>query len=139
VAVLAGPVLAAQVRVLLGSTRSSAGTWPAVREEHNMTEFIFAYRSPTGYTPDDPEVGAAWRAWFAGFGPAIRDIGRPVVDPVTVGTTSGDGTHLGGYSVVSAEGLDDALAMAKGCPLVSIGGGVEVGTLVNVPEGLPAS
>lgn len=98
-----------------------------------MTEFIFAYRSPTGYAQGDPETVAAWQAWFAELGPALRDIGRPVSDQVTVGTTGAGSTRLGGYSVVTADGLDDALAMAKGCPLVAVGGGVEVGTLAPIP------
>jgi hypothetical protein len=101
-----------------------------------MTEYIFVYRSPAGYTPDDPEAVASWRAWFGGLGPALLDMGRPVFDPATVGQASSDHTQLGGYSVVSAEGLDDALAMAKGCPLVAIGGGVEVGTLADIPAEL---
>jgi hypothetical protein len=103
-----------------------------------MTEFIFSYRSPAGYTADDPESLAAWQDWFAGLGPALRDIGRPVSDQVTIGTTSANGIRLGGYSVVIADGLDDALAMAKGCPLVTAGGGVEVGTLASLPDNMPA-
>lgn len=103
-----------------------------------MTEFIFAYRSPVGYTARGAEAVAAWQDWFAGLGPALRDIGRPVSDQVTVGTTSANGTRLGGYSVVTADGLDDALAMAKGCPLIAAGGGVEVGTLTNLPDNMPA-
>jgi len=103
-----------------------------------MTEFIFTYRSPAGYRPGEPQAVAAWQDWFAGLGPALRDIGRPVSDQVTVGTITADGTRLGGYSVVTAEGLDDALAMAKGCPLVAAGGGVEVGTLASLPDDRPA-
>jgi hypothetical protein len=103
-----------------------------------MTEFIFTYRFPVGFTPGDAETVATWRAWFSGLGPALRDLGRPVFDRATAGNTSADSTHLGGYSVVSAEGLDDALAMAKGCPLVAIGGGVEVGTLTDIPGELSA-
>jgi hypothetical protein len=31
------------------------------------------------------------------------------------------------YSVVSAEDMDSALALAKDCPVLPVGGGVEVG------------
>jgi hypothetical protein len=31
------------------------------------------------------------------------------------------------YSVVSAEDMDSALALAKDCPVLRVGGGVEVG------------
>jgi hypothetical protein len=98
-----------------------------------MAEFIFAYRSPAGYAPGDAETVNAWRAWFAGMGAALQDMGRPVFSRSTVGATSADGTQLGGYSVVTARNLDEALALAKGCPVVAIGGGVEVGELADIP------
>ncbi|MEZ5168615.1 MAG: hypothetical protein R2695_19850 [Acidimicrobiales bacterium] len=34
--------------------------------------------------------------------------------------------HLTGYTIVDAEGLDDALAKAGGCPVLTSGGTVEV-------------
>ena len=33
---------------------------------------------------------------------------------------------LGGYSVVSADNLSEAAAVAKGCPILAAGGSVEV-------------
>lgn len=104
-----------------------------------MAEFIFAYRQPAGYQQRNADTAAAWQSWLASLGPALRDMGKPVFDRATVGTTGGDGTKLGGYSVVTAEGLDDALAMAKDCPVVAIGGGVEVGTLAEIPSDVSAS
>jgi len=40
-------------------------------------------------------------------------------------------TRLGGYSVVTAEDIDGAAALATGCPALQFGGGVEIGA---VPE-----
>jgi hypothetical protein len=40
-------------------------------------------------------------------------------------------TRLGGYSVVTAEDIDGAAALARGCPALQFGGGVEIGA---VPE-----
>ena len=35
-------------------------------------------------------------------------------------------SRIGGYTVVTAESLDDATSLAKGCPALDAGGGVEV-------------
>jgi len=98
-----------------------------------MAEFIFVYRSPAGSAPGNPQTVNAWRAWFADMGPALHDMGRPVFSRATIGTASADSTQLGGYSVVTAQNLDEALALAKGCPAVAAGGGVEVGELADIP------
>lgn len=97
-----------------------------------MAEFILTYRPPAGYAGDSETV-EAWRAWFAGMGPALKDIGRPVFSRATVGNISAGSTQLGGYSMVSAQDLDEAVALAKGCPALDIGGGVEVGELADIP------
>jgi hypothetical protein len=97
-----------------------------------MAEFIFTYRTPADYTPGAPDEIAAWNAWFQGMGSQLRDLGKPVFNRATVGD-SGDGARLGGYSLVTAENLDEALTLAKGCPIVAAGGGVEVGELADLP------
>jgi hypothetical protein len=87
-----------------------------------MAEFIFTYRTPADCTLGTPDGIAAWNAWFQGLGSQLRDPGKPVSDRATVGD-SGDGARLGGYSLVTAENLDEALTLAKGCPIVAAGGG----------------
>jgi hypothetical protein len=99
---------------------------------HTMAEFIFTYRTRADYTPGTPDGIAAWNAWFQGMGSQLRDLGRPVSGRATVGD-SGDGARLGGYSLVTAETLDEALALAKGCPIVAAGGGVVIGELADLP------
>jgi hypothetical protein len=108
-----------------------AGNGPAGREEHAMTEFIFTYRTPADYTVGTPDGIAAWTAWFQGMGSQVRDIGKPVFNRATVGDSPG-GAPLGGYSLVTAQNLDEALTLAKGCPIVAAGGGVEVGELADL-------
>jgi hypothetical protein len=115
------------------SIHSSAGTESAAREEFTMAQFILAYRSPAGYAAGGPGTVAAWRAWFAEMGPALQDVGRPVFKRATVGSTGGGSTHLGGYSLVIAADLDEAIALAKRSPAVAIGGGVDVGELADIP------
>ena len=91
-----------------------------------MSMFIFAYRAPKGYQPGDPEVGAAWRSYFAALGPALHDAGNPVFNRATLGETRAE-TVLSGYSFVTADDLEAAVVLAKGCPFVGAGGGVDIG------------
>jgi hypothetical protein len=95
-----------------------------------MAEYIFNYRAPVDYAPR-AESMTAWTAWLEGMGAQLSDVGKPVFTGATVGNC-GDGTRLGGYSLVTAENLDEALTLAKGCPLVAVGGGVDVGELTDL-------
>jgi hypothetical protein len=92
-----------------------------------MSTYVFAYRTPTGYqgTPDTMEE---WMSWMQEIGGAIVDRGNPIFDRSTLGST-GNGTVLGGYSLIKADDLESAVALAKGCPALRHGGGVEVGEL----------
>lgn len=98
-----------------------------------MPEFVFTYRTLNGYTPNE-ETTSAWWAWFDGMGDQLVQLGKPVFDRGSVGETATETTQLGGYSIVSADDLESALAIAKGCPQVGAGGGVEVGLLGEVHE-----
>jgi len=98
-----------------------------------MPNFVLTCRQPVGYTPT-PETMAAWMAWFDDMDGQLVDPGKPVVERATIGNTTSGVTELGGYSIVRAEDLQTALALAKGCPLLDHGGTVEVGRLGEVPE-----
>ena len=98
-----------------------------------MPEFVLAYRSQKGYAPTADTV-AAWYAWFDGIGDRLVELGQPVIDRATIGESSPDRTELGGYSIVRADDLPAALAIAKGCPGLDFGGGVEVGLLGQVHD-----
>jgi len=100
-----------------------------------MTTFLFAYRAPDNYTRGTAEGVAAWTAWFDSMGAAVVDPGKPVAESATVGDCGS--RPLDGYSLITADDLEAALALAKECPFVSRGGGVEVGALA-VPPGPPA-
>jgi hypothetical protein len=97
-----------------------------------MPQFVFTYRGPKGYTPTADST-PAWMAWFDSMGDQLVDLGKPVFQRASIGSTGSDTTELGGYSIVSADDFDAALAIAKGCPHLDWGGGVEVGLLTDVP------
>lgn len=101
-----------------------------------MPNYIFAYHG--GKTPETPKEGekvmAAWRAWMGGMGEALIQGGAPVGMSKTVSaagvTDDGGANPLSGYSVVSADDMNTATEMAKGCPMVVDGtGSVEVAEL----------
>ncbi|MEM9636442.1 MAG: YciI family protein [Pseudomonadota bacterium] len=98
-----------------------------------MPNFIFAYHG--GHTPEGEEevakTMAAWQAWFEEMGSAVVDPGNPVGASKTVTRESvqedGGANPISGYTVISADDIDAAARMAKGCPMVADGtGSIEV-------------
>jgi hypothetical protein len=99
-----------------------------------MPTYLFSYRMPQDYTPGRPDTMAAWNAFFDSMGASVIDRGNPVIESSTLGNC-GTGTRLGGYSLVTAGDLEAAVALAKGCPALDEGAGVEVGTIAELNAG----
>ena len=95
-----------------------------------MTNYVFSFRVPAGYAPD-AGTPAEWRAWFAALGPALVDVGNAVTDYAALGDVGGRESRMVAYSVVCASDLDAALALAEDCPVLRVGGGVEVGPVME--------
>ncbi len=97
-----------------------------------MAKYLLAYHG--GGMPETPEaqakVTADWGAWFGRLGAAVADPGNPVSQAKTINadrSVSGDGrSSLSGYSVISAGSLDEAISLAKGCPVLEGGATIEV-------------
>ena len=93
-----------------------------------MSNYIFAYHGG-GKMPESPEEGAKlmakWKAWVDGHGEAMVNPGTPLGMSKTVSaegvTDDGGSNPLMGFSIVSAEGMDSALEIAKGSPHLEIG------------------
>lgn len=92
-----------------------------------MPEFVFAYHG--GEMPETPEEGAKlmerWNIWMQGLGDALIEPGNPVGKSWTVSANgvehNGGSNPLSGYSVVSADSMEAAVAMVKGCPHLDSG------------------
>ena len=98
-----------------------------------MTKYVFSYRVPSDYVLGTT-TPAEWQAWFGGMGSALVDVGHAVTNYASVGEVGevgGGGSRMVGYSVVSAEDVDSALVLAKECPVLRVGGGVEVGPVME--------
>ncbi len=96
-----------------------------------MAKFVLAYKG--GAAPQSEEEGAkvmeAWIGWFATLGAAVIDGGNPFGASTAVaadGSSTAATAALTGYSVLSADTLDAAAALAKGCPILAAGGSVEI-------------
>jgi hypothetical protein len=95
-----------------------------------MGKYVLSFRVPADYAPHAGTT-AEWRSWFAGLGSALADVGNAVTEYASIGEVGGSGSRMIAYSVVSAEDLDAALALAKDCPVMRVGGGVEVGPVME--------
>jgi hypothetical protein len=97
-----------------------------------MTKFLYSYCMPVDYQPGRPQAVEAWRTFLESLGANLVDPGNPVFESSALGITGTGSVRLGGYSLLTADDLDEAVAMAKGCPAIGEGGGVEVGVLTEV-------
>ena len=94
-----------------------------------MTKFLFVYHGDG--KPETPEAGkelmTQWRAWMEGLGDAIVDPGIPVGMSKTVSadgvTDDGGPNPTSGITIVEADNMDAAIAMAQPCPHITLNGG----------------
>ena len=103
-----------------------------------MQKYVLAYHgSPQLKSPEDGQKHMQqWRSWMNGLGDAVVDPGVPVGKSKTVSragvTNDGGSNPLSGYTVVQAQDIDEALAMAMACPHVTAGGTIEVAPVMNM-------
>lgn len=101
-----------------------------------MTKYLFIYRTPTQAAPKQPSpdemqaMFAQWRVWKEKFKQNILDVGdalKPGGKVLKAGAVT-DGPFieakevLGGYSIVQAETYDQALDVARSCPMTFMPG-----------------
>jgi hypothetical protein len=98
-----------------------------------MPTHLIANRAPAGMAPS-PDAFVAWTAWFDELGDHLVDRGNPAFAQSTVGNC-GPNTVLGGYTLIDADDLASAIELAQHHPLVSRGGGVEIGELTVINAG----
>jgi hypothetical protein len=97
-----------------------------------MAKFVLVYSGGSGMAaPEEQQaVMEAWMNWFGSLGEAVVDPGSPFGPSAALspdGATGPSGpSGLTGYSILSADSLDEATTKAKGCPVLSDGGTVEV-------------
>ncbi len=104
-----------------------------------MAKYLFVYHG--GKQPEsEADVAAvldAWGQWLGGMGAAVIDGGNPVGKSMTVhpdgkATPDGGSNPVSGYGMFEAADDDDAVAKARGCPILKEGGSVELAEIIDM-------
>jgi hypothetical protein len=105
-----------------------------------MSEFVFLYRGgESGRSPEQAQqIMQKWVTWLKDLGQKghIKDQGQPL-EPggklvkgksktVTDGPFAEAKDVVGGYTLIEASSLDQAVQLSKGCPIFEADGAVEV-------------
>jgi hypothetical protein len=100
-----------------------------------MSKYLFVYHAPS--TPADAATASpeemeaamgAWNDWAARVGGGMVDFGTPLAGGtrVTPDGTSPSQREVVGYSIIEADDMDAALALANGHPHLNMPGGCEI-------------
>lgn len=105
-----------------------------------MPTYLITYHGGPGM-PTDPEAAqqmlAAFQAWVGEVGAAMRDPGAPLAGAKTVSADlEVDGqaeATIGGYTVIDAGSLDEAVQLVRSHPFLARGGSLQVNESVSLP------
>ncbi|HEY6428585.1 MAG TPA: hypothetical protein VIX84_15290 [Acidimicrobiales bacterium] len=79
---------------------------------------------------EQQEAMTKWMNWFASLGDVVVDGGSPFGPSSSIASdgvvSQGGASDLTGYSIITAETPSEACDKAKGCPVLSGGGSVEL-------------
>jgi hypothetical protein len=117
------------------------------RGEDSMSEFVFLYRGgerPAGSPEQMQQQMQRWMSWMKGLSDQgfLKDPGNPL-EPggklvsgkdkvVTDGPFAEAKDLVGGYTIVQANDLGHAAQLTSGCPILDIGGFVEVRPIMKM-------
>lgn len=106
----------------------------------NVSEFLFLYRGgEDGRTPERmQQMMQKWMTWLKQLGEQghLKDQGQPLEragklvkgkhKTVTDGPFAEVKDVVGGYTLIQARDLEQAVELSKGCPIFELDGAVEV-------------
>ncbi len=108
-----------------------------------MAKYILTYKgSATDMenmsAEDSKKVMMAWKVWMEAVGSNLVDVGAPMANGLSIVDDGSEGvaSELSGYSIVEANDIDDAKALAKDHPFLSEGAGnfaIDIFELMPVP------
>ena len=100
-----------------------------------MAKYLLLYNSGGGMPQTEAEQKAIlddWTAWYTRLGGAVVDPGNPTSPMAKTIDSKGKvgevpaGALVTGYTIIKADSLDGAVALAKGCPVLKSDGQVSV-------------
>jgi len=113
-----------------------------------LNEFVYLFRRPT-QSPGSPQqmqvLMQRWQAWFKDLEKKghLANIGQPLEMKGGAVVTNGKGSFsdgpyvetkdiVGGYSVITAKDLEEAVALTKGHPVFEMGGMIEIRPIMKL-------
>jgi hypothetical protein len=101
-------------------------------KESVMTDYLLLYSG--GSMPETEEeqkiVMDAWNTWMGQLCSSLKNGGNPFTPASKTiandGSVSDGGASASGYSIISADSLDAAVDLAKGCPVLQGGATITV-------------
>jgi hypothetical protein len=107
-----------------------------------MNNYVILYsggKMPESET-EQQHVLQAWEDWYGRVGKALVDAGNPFAPRAKSITSDGkvmddmDGCSPSGYTIIQADSLEAAVAMAKNCPILKDGAKISVYETFNAME-----
>ena len=110
-----------------------------------MKEFVLIFRNesfPVNLTPEGIEaVSEQWQNWMGGIAAQNKLVARgnrlgnegKTVKPNNViinGPYAEIKEMLGGYTIIRADSIEEATEIAKGCPILEVGGTGEIRDII---------
>ncbi|MGI9263488.1 MAG: YciI family protein [Gammaproteobacteria bacterium] len=103
-----------------------------------MAQFMITYLG--GDKPATPEEGqehmAKYMSWLSSLGEAAVSPANPLKNTTTVNpdgsVVHASKTTMSGYTIIEAESMDEALAIARACPFLDVGGSLEVSEMMQM-------
>jgi hypothetical protein len=114
-----------------------------------MTEFMMIFRSENQNSekPSPEQMQQSikhWQDWIGGIAAQGKFVSTNALgtqgQTVSANGMVTDGPYVevkervGGYIIVKADDLADAVSLSKGCPVLSLGGKVEVRDVMIIPK-----
>lgn len=104
-----------------------------------MPQYVISYLG--GNRPATKEEGmehmSKYKAWLSALGESVVSPANPFGHTHTVNSdrsvVEGSQSSMSGYTIVAADSIDAAIAIAKDCPFLDIGGSLEVSELMQMP------
>ncbi|MFB9844387.1 YciI family protein [Mucilaginibacter ginsenosidivorans] len=111
-----------------------------------MNEFVLIFRNDfrpeLKFSPDEMQaIMQKWQAWMGGIaaqgkmastGNRLGGEGKTLKpgNVITNGPYAEIKEMVGGYIIIKSDTIDEATEIAKGCPILTVGGNVEVRDIV---------
>ena len=103
-----------------------------------MPQYMITYLG--GEHSSNPEEGkkhmSRYEDWLSSLGNAAISPANPLKNTSTVNSdgtvTPGGITSMSGFTIIEADSMDKAIAIAKDCPFLDIGGSLEVSELIQM-------